>query len=39
MSKKPYVAPDFTLNKDPLPQTLTDEELVEIFLEQFGGLN
>lgn len=39
MNKKTYIAPDFTLVKDPLPPVLTDEELLEIFLEPFGGLN
>ena len=37
MNKKPYVAPEIIIVQQP--QTLTDEELYEIFIEQFGGLN
>lgn len=37
MNKKPYVAPEIIIVQQS--QTLTDEELYEIFIEQFGGLN
>lgn len=37
MDKKPYVAPEIIIVQHPL--VLSEEELYEIFIEQFGGLN